>query len=126
MLDFKSGGPGRAALARVMERWLGHMLGLSARIAPLERVEDDSWFWFIGLDQEGTRIGNALWRGKEPEPGASDRIVALYSLEIDNSAVFAGKVAYLILAMTRDQIVRMKPQNLLVGLPDGVGGGRDG
>lgn len=131
VLDFRPDGPeskglGRAALGRVLERWLAHMLGLSAKVTPLARIEDDDWFWFIGLDAEATKIGNALWRGKAVDPGALDRIVALYDLRIEGVPAVAGRPIYLILAMTRDHIVRLKPQNLLVGLPDGVGAGRDG
>lgn len=126
VLDFRPDGSGRAALARVMERWLGHMLRLDARVSPVDRVQDDDWFWFVGLDQEGSRIGNALWHGKEPDPGAMERIVALFDLEIDNVPALAGRTAHLILAMTQDQIVRMKPQNLLVGLPPAATGDVDG
>ena len=126
VLDFRPDGAGRAALGRVIERWLGHMLGLSARVMPLDRVEDDDWFWFVGLDAEATKIGNGLWQGKAVDAGALDRIVALYGLEIDGDPAVAGRTITLIVAMTRDHMVRLKPQNLLVGLPPGVGGGRDG
>ena len=126
VLDFRPGGAGRNALARVIERWLAHMLRLDASVTPLERIEDHDWFWFVGLDQEGTRIGNALWRGKEPDPGAMERVVGLYGLQIGNVPSLQGRLIYLILAMTRDQIVRMKPQNLLVGLPPAATGDVDG
>jgi hypothetical protein len=117
VLDFSPQRPGRAALARVLERWLEHMLGLSARICPLDRIEDEDWFWFVGLDAEGTRIGNALWQDKEPDNGAMERVVALFSLVLPEIKEIAGRPIYLILAMTPNQIVRMKPQNVLVGLP---------
>ena len=131
VLDFRTGGPGRAALGRVVERWLAHMLGLAARVTPLERIDDQDWFWFVGLDAEATRIGNALWAGKTVDRGALDRIVALYALDIEGVPVIAGRTIHLILAMTRDQVVRLKPQNLLVGLPPALtgparDGGRDG
>ena len=119
-LDFSPDGDGRTALARVMERWIAHFLGHQARITPLERVEDDDWFWFVGLDAEATSIGNSLWRGEEPDAGAMQRIVSLFALELPKVPEVAGRVTYLILAMTPAQVVRMKPQNLLVGLPVGV------
>jgi len=40
--------------------------------------------------------------------------VVLFRLTFNNSE---EDVAYLILAMTADKMLRMKPQNLLVGLP---------
>jgi hypothetical protein len=126
VLDFAPGGRGRAALGRVMERWLGHLLGLVARIEPVDRVEDEDWFWFVPLDAEATKIGNALWQGKDPGPGALERIVALYTLVLPELQEIAGRQIHLILAMTPGQVVRMKPQNLLTGLPGVASGGAHG
>jgi hypothetical protein len=126
VLDFSPGGRGRAALARVIERWLGHMLGLAAKIEPVDRVEDENWFWFVPLDVEATKIGNALWQGKDPGPGALERIVALFTLELPELREIAGRQIHLILAMTPGQVIRMKPQNLLTGLPGAASGGPNG
>lgn len=126
VLDFRAGGPGRKALARVMERWITHMIGHVAKITPLDRVEDENWFWFVGLDAEGTKIGNALWKGKDPGAGAMERIVALYALDLPDVAEIAARPIYLILGMTPGQLIRFKPQNLLVGLPIGATGGGNG
>jgi hypothetical protein len=117
VLDFRHGGPGRAGLGTVMERWLAHMLGVSAHITALEKIEDEDWTWFVGLDAEATRLGNALWEGRGLEKAELDRVVALYRLELDLPVAAARDPIYLILAMTPQRIVRMKPQNLLVGLP---------
>lgn len=118
VLDFRHGQRGRAALASVMERWLQHMLGLSTHITPLERVEDQHWTWFIGLDAQATRIGNALWEGQTRNVAGLDRVVALYGLELESAVAADSRPIYLILAMTPQRIVRMKPQNLLMGLPE--------
>ena len=118
VLDFTPNGAARLALATVMQRWLRHMLGLEARITPLERIENEPWYWFVGLDAESTRIGNRLWRGEKVPVDTMDRIVALYSLELPEFPQTAGRSIYLILSMTSARIVSMKPQNLLVGLPD--------
>lgn len=126
VLDFAPNGTGRIALARVMERWLGHMIGQHARIEPAERVEDEDWFWFIGLDAEATKIGNALWQGKDPGAAAMERIVALFTLTLPEVREIAGRKIHMILAMTPGQLVRMKPQNLLVGLPGLARGGTHG
>ena len=126
VLDFRTDGPGRAALAQVIERWLGHMLGVTARVSPLTAVADDDWFWFVGLDAEATRIGNALWQGEALDDATRDRIVALYDMRVDGAPKVADRAIYLILGLTRDRIVRFKPQNLLLGLPSGVVAGNDG
>jgi hypothetical protein len=118
VLDFRHGGPARTAFAGVMERWLDHMLGLGSRITPLERIEDEPWTWFIGLDAEATRIGNALWEGRASTVQGLDRVVALYRLELDYPVAAHSGPIYLILAMTPQRIIRMKPQNLLMGLPE--------
>lgn len=121
VLDFRHGGPGRAALARVLETWTRHMTGADVHIEPLERLDGEEWRWFVGLDQEGTSIGNALWRGEEPPDAGRDRIIALFRLVFADPADMLERVAgapvYLILGMTTSRVVRMKPQNLVIGLP---------
>lgn len=118
VLDLGPQAPGRQALARVLTRWIAHLLGLAARITPLERIEDDAWFWFVGLDAESTRIGNRLWKGQKVSTDQLDRVVALFSLELPQVRQIADSRIYLILSMTGGRIVTLKPQNLLVGLPD--------
>src|SRR5690606_741315 len=70
----------RRGLAAAMEIWIRHLLAIEVRIDPVESVDDDDWAWFVGLDAEATRIGNALWKGKELDPGAGERILALFRL----------------------------------------------
>lgn len=119
-LDFRHGGPGRAAFARVVERWLAHMLALTTGVTALPRVEGH-FPWFVGLDAEATRLGNALWTGEELAEEEADRLVALFRLDIlDQDRVvprLRGKPVYLLLACDGKRSVRVKPQNLLAGLP---------
>ncbi|MEQ1613723.1 MAG: DUF6352 family protein [Hyphomicrobiaceae bacterium] len=121
VMDFRPGQPARTAFAVVIARWVKHLLGLDVKIVALGNVERADWSWFVGLDQEGTRIGNALWQGDEPPENGLDRIVALFSLTFDDAgdmlARVAGKPVYLILGMTPNRIIRLKPQNLATGLP---------
>ena len=121
VMDFRQGQPARLAFAKVIARWVEHLLGLRVRVEPLDKVEQAEWAWFAGLDQEGTRIGNALWKGDEPPENGRDRIVALFTLTFDDPADMlarvAGKPVYLILGMTPNRIIRLKPQNLVTGLP---------
>ena len=57
----------RAGLCRVIERWIGHLLGITVSVETIASIEDRDWRWFVGLDSEATRIGNALWRGERLE-----------------------------------------------------------
>ena len=111
----------RAGLCRVIERWVTHLLGVSVKVETVASIEDRDWRWFVGLDSEGTRIGNALWNGSVLDDDAAGRIVALMRLNIEDPRLVDERVGarpvYLILAMGADRVVRLKPQNLVAGLP---------
>src|SRR3954451_10660770 len=111
----------RAGLCRVIERWVAHLLGVAVEVETVASIEDHDWRWFVGLDAEGTRIGNALWDGAVLDEGAAGRIVALMRVTIENPSLVDERVGtrpvYLILAMGPDRVVRVKPQNLIAGLP---------
>jgi Family of unknown function (DUF6352) len=121
VLDFRQGQPARRAFAVVIARWVRHLHGLDVEVEPIEKLEAADWRWFVGLDQEGTRIGNALWNGEEPPDQGRDRIAALFRLTFADAGDMLGRVAgkpvYLILGMTPNRIIRLKPQNLVTGLP---------
>ena len=84
-------------------------------------MQDRDWRWFVGLDAEATRIGNALWQGEELDEELQARVLALFRLTFPDRSLVESRAAgfpvYLLLAMTPDRIVRMKPQNLITGLP---------
>jgi hypothetical protein len=111
----------RAGLCRVIERWVGHLLGVAVNAETVASIEDRDWRWFVGLDSEATLIGNALWNGATLDGDATDRIVALMRLDIEDARLVDERVGdkpiYLILAMGADRVVRLKPQNLVAGLP---------
>jgi hypothetical protein len=111
----------RAGLCRAIERWVAHLLGVAVKVETVASIEDRDWRWFVGLDSEATRIGNALWRGDELDSNPAERIVALMRLNIADVRLVDERVGdrpvYLILAMGADRVVRMKPQNLAAGLP---------
>src|SRR5215471_18935652 len=99
------------------------MLGLpvEVEIEALIEATDVNLAWYVGLDAEATRIGDALWTGGELDQAARERILGLYRLVFRNPEVVLdkakGEPIYLILAMTPDRMLRMKPQNLVTGLP---------
>lgn len=118
-LDLTAGRRGLAALGTVIERWLRHMLGISVRVEPLREIRDMPFTWYVGLDAEGTRIGDALWRGEDIDEPTRRRLIGLFALDRDASGATVAATApiYLIMAMTEEKLLRLKPQNLLAGLP---------
>lgn len=120
-LDLTAGREGLAALARVMEIWLRHLLSLDARIEPLVEMRDVNLTWYVGLDAEGTRIGDALWNGDALDETDRSRVVGLFRMTFADPSVAIEKVGgepvFLILAMNGDKLMRMKPQNFVTGLP---------
>ena len=121
VLGFGTGSAGRRGLAAAMAAWIRHLLAVEVEIEPVDRIEDETWAWFVGLDAEATRIGNALWSGRPLDAEAADRIVALFRLSFPDVREVQPEVGanpvWLILAMSPDQTIRMKPQNLVAGLP---------
>lgn len=122
-----AGPQSRAGLARVIEVFVRHLLNADVRVAPLDGLEDPDWRWFVGLDAEGTRIGNALWRGETLDAAAQARLLAAFSLVFEDPAQVEPSVGtrpvYLLLAAPADRTLQMKPHNLVVGLP--LAGGRE-
>lgn len=121
VLDFGLGRPGRDGFSRAVEHFVRHMLGVLVAVDPVAEVSDDAWRWFVGLDAEATRIGNALWRGQAVEDGDRSRLLALFRLQFtDDTPVLdrvAGRPVWLILARDAENRVIVKPQNFLAGLP---------
>jgi hypothetical protein len=123
VLDLSPGGPGAAALARVLERWVGHLAGVRVSIEPRERIDDARWRWHVGLDVDASSILNALYRGESVEPAELERLVLLFALAFsdprDALADLGGRPVYLGLGCRPDRTLKLKPQNLLVNLPLG-------
>jgi Family of unknown function (DUF6352) len=120
-LDLTVGRRGPAALGEAIERWVQHLLPVSVSVKPLSEMRDVPLTWYVGLDAEGTRIGDALWHGEELDETTQRRVVALFGLTFGNLDLAAASIGddpvYLILTMMADNMLRMKPQNLLTGLP---------
>lgn len=120
-LDLTAGGRGSRALAQVMTRWISHLLGIDVVIEPLTELREARLTWYIGLDAEATKMGDRLWHGDELDERSAGRVLALFRLTFADLGLametLQGEPVYLILAMTADQKLPMKPQNLLTGLP---------
>jgi Family of unknown function (DUF6352) len=125
-IDLTAGRRGLAALGEAISHWVRHMLSVEVEIEPLRELREVNFTWYVGLDAEATRIGNALWNGEALDEKSRSAVVGLYGLTFagqsnaargDTGEVIKGDPVYLILAMSRDKVLRMKPQNLLTGLP---------
>ena len=120
-LDLTAGRQGLDALAEAMRCWIVHVLGIEVTVEALKELREVNLAWYVGLDADGTRIGDMLWHGEEIDEATMSRTVGLFRLTFRDPAVMLDKVkgeaVYMMLAMTPDKIIRMKPQNLITGLP---------
>jgi hypothetical protein len=112
---------GLKALSRVLERWTAHLLGVQVLITPLQRIDDPAWRWHLGLDAQAMALLNDLYEDRPVEPERLARLVSLFRLDFVTAAQMrsdvAGKPVYLGLATDAEQVLRVKPQNLLLNLP---------
>ena len=120
-LDLSTGRRGLAALGQVVERWIEHLIGVEVTIEPLSALKDAALSWYVGLDQEATRLGDALWQGEGLDDQLKASLVGLYRLSIADRSLMLdhvrGEPVYVIVAMAADKLLRLKPQNLISGLP---------
>lgn len=112
---------GLKALAAVLARWVQHFLGVSVQIEPLQKVDDPSWRWHVGLDATATALLNDLYQGTELSAQRQQQLISLFKLRFDHPqdmrADVQGKPVYLGLAMNEQGLLKLKPQNLLLNLP---------
>ena len=84
------------------------------------RRSDVSFTWYVGLDAEGTAIGNALWNGEELDDatrGARRRPLPAHLPRSGPGADGQGRGGLSDPRHDARRALRMKPQNLVVGLP---------
>lgn len=121
VLDVSFTQPGLDALCRVLEAWVVHFLGARVSIQPVREIRDQRWVWHVGLDAESTVILNDLYNGLDVDEERLARILSLFRLEVEDPSLMtpeiAGRPIYLAMSMTADNVLRLKPQNLLVNLP---------
>jgi hypothetical protein len=121
VLDLGGSPSGRAALGQALRHWIRQIHGFDVHVEPLEKVKDADWRWFVGLDAQATGIGNALWKGHAVSEDELSRVLALYTMTLPDDVpvlpAARGKPIYLVMAMAPDRMLRLKPQNLVTGLP---------
>jgi hypothetical protein len=120
-LDLTAGQRGLVALGEVAARWVSHLLAIDVAIEPLRELREVPLSWYVGLDSEATRIGDAIWNGSDIDDRMRARLVGLFRVTFRNPSEMIEKVrgepVYLLAAMTDEEMLRLKPQNLVSGLP---------
>jgi hypothetical protein len=120
-LDLTSGRRGLEGLAEAMTRWIVHLLSVDVSIEPIRELHDARFTWYVGLDAEATQIGDRLWNGEPLDETIQGRVAGLFKLTFASPAAVEdevkGEPVYLIMAMNENKLVRLKPQNLVTGLP---------
>lgn len=121
VLDVSFARPGLDAFCRVLEGWIEHMIGAVVRIQPVQQISDERWVWHVGLDVEANTILNDLYNDVEVDEPRLARLVSLFRLEFAEPSLMlqhiAGRPVYLGMAITQENVLRIKPQNLLFNLP---------
>lgn len=121
VVSLNHGQPALAALCRVMEGWIRHFLGATVHIEPAHAIDEDQWFWHVGLDAQASAALNDLYRGREVSEERMSALLCLFRLEFEEPALMrpelAGRPVYLAMAMDAERRLKLKPQNLLLNLP---------
>jgi hypothetical protein len=120
-LDLSPDSHGLTALCDLITRWLAHLLAIDVVVEPVTETQNLPWNWYVGLSSEATHIGNAIWRGELLTDAIRGQLTGLLRLSFRDPGDMVEKVrgepVYLLLATTTDGHLRIKPQNLLTGLP---------
>jgi hypothetical protein len=120
-LDLTAGRDGLEALAQAMQFWIAHVIGIDVTIKALKELREVNLAWYVGLDADSSKIGDMLWHGEELDDATMARVVGLFRLTFSDPSLMLdtvrGEPVYMILAMSPEKTIRMKPQNLVAGLP---------
>jgi hypothetical protein len=120
-LDLTVRQRGSAALGQVIARWILHLLAVDVTVEPLAELRDAPLPWYVGLSADATRIGDAIWNGNDADDALRGHLIGLYRLNFRNPSdvieQVRGEPVYLLAAMGVDDVLRLKPQNLVNGLP---------
>jgi Family of unknown function (DUF6352) len=120
-LDLTAEQRGLVALGTVVECWLSHLLSIDVAIEPLSELRNAPLSWYVGLDSDATHIGDTLWNGGDLDEDTRSRLVGIFRLTFRNPEDMIEKVrgepVYMLVAMTAGEVLHLKPQNLVTGLP---------
>ena len=121
VLSLNRGQPALNALCEVLAKWVQHFLGVQVRIQTEREINDDHWVWHVGLDAQASSMLNDLYNGQSIDEDRQRRMLCLFVLNFDNATDMlqdvSGKPVYLAMAMDPQNLLKIKPQNLLLNLP---------
>jgi hypothetical protein len=121
VLAFQSGSPALNAFCRLIELWVRHFFSVDVYVESVPKIESKQWAWHIGLDAQASAMLNDLYNGETLEPERNRRILSLFRMTFADRRVMrpdiAGQPVYLACAMNEQELLRIKPQNLLLNLP---------
>lgn len=110
-----------AAFCRLIELWVRHFYRVEVKVEAVPKIEDKQWAWHIGLDAQASGILNDLYQDKQLSEERNLRILSLFKMTFADPSVVrpdvAGRPVYLACAMNAQELLRIKPQNLLLNLP---------
>jgi uncharacterized protein DUF6352 len=120
-VSLNRGRPALAALTQVLQKWIAHFLAVDVTIAPQREIDDARWVWHVGLDAEASALLNDLYNRVEVDDERMGRLLCLFQLDFADPAAMrpaiAGRPVYLAMAMDAENMLKLKPQNLLLNLP---------
>ena len=120
-ISLNRGRAALTALARVMEDWIAHFLGVDVSIRTEREIDDAHWMWHVGLDAEASAMLNDLYNRQNVDEARMRRLLCLFRLDFANPAdmrpALAGRPVWMAMAMDERNRLRLKPQNLLMNLP---------
>jgi hypothetical protein len=121
VLAFQSGSAGLIALCRLIELWVRHFFSVEVHVEPVPAIDSKRWAWHIGLDAQASAMLNDLYNGDKLGLERNRRILSLFKMTFADRQVMrpdiAGQPVYLACAMNEQDLLRIKPQNLLLNLP---------
>lgn len=123
VLAFGADPQARAGLADAIARFVTHLLGKAVHVAPMMAADDVDLQWFVGLDEAGTKVGNALWNGQTPEPSLVGLFALTFAAPDGVLPQIGTQPVYILIGLDDSNVIRFKPQNLVIGLPladDGI------
>ncbi|MFT5644346.1 MAG: hypothetical protein ACI83P_001901 [Janthinobacterium sp.] len=121
VLAFQRGSAALTAFCRLIELWIRHFFSVEVAVEAVSTIESKQWAWHIGLDAQASAMLNDLYQGGTLEPERNRRILSLFRMTFADRQVMrpdiAGQPVYLACAMNDQDMLRIKPQNLLLNLP---------
>ena len=103
----------------MIEAWVKHLLHVDVEVEPLTECARRQSHLVRGARRGGDQDRDLLWNGEalDEATAVAWRTLSVHSRSQRRRPGGARESVYLILATSGDKVLRMKPQNLVTGLP---------